>query len=237
MTRGAAPAVQRGLRAALRSRPRLDAGVLACAIIAAGLTAAGPANAQCVLINGAPVGASCPASARGDGPRTEGASAAAGPASRGATQVHYTSVAPSGAPPVVPAEDVAATSPAGGPLAVAASMLGTDAFGPYGCEDFVDAAYGRTTATGIPHDSARSFYESMAAKGLGHHEMPIPAGALAFSAGPDGEHVDISRGDGTFYSGGVQGISPGYGDGHNIQVLPAANLGSYTLHGWVYPPW
>ena len=78
---------------------------------------------------------------------------------------------------------------------------------------------------------------SLADRGLDHHEMPVPRGALVFSAGPDGNHVDISRGDGTYVSGGVQGLSPGYGDGHDIQILPTPNLGSWTLYGWVYPPW
>jgi hypothetical protein len=120
---------------------------------------------------------------------------------------------------------------------VAESMVGTDVFGPYGCEDFVDAAFGLTTDTGIGHDMALSFYQSLAALGLDHHETPIPRGALVFSAGPYGNHVDISRGDGTFVSGGVQGLSPGYGDGHQVQILPTANLGAWTMYGWAYPPW
>jgi hypothetical protein len=127
--------------------------------------------------------------------------------------------------------------PAGDHVLVAESMVGTDVFGPYGCEDFVDAAFGLTTATGIGHDMALSFYQSLAARGLDHHETPIPRGALVFSAGPYGNHVDISRGDGTFVSGGVQGLSPGYGDGHQVQILPTANLGAWTMYGWVYPPW
>ena len=127
--------------------------------------------------------------------------------------------------------------PVGNPVAVAESMLGTDAFGPYGCEDFVDAAYGRTTATGIGHDAALAFYQSLADRGLVHHEMPVPRGALVFTTGADGDHVDISRGDGTYVSGGVQGLWPGYGDGRNVQILPTPNLGSWTLYGWVYPPW
>lgn len=122
-------------------------------------------------------------------------------------------------------------------MLVAESMVGTDAFGPYGCEDFVDAAFGLTTETGIAHDAALSFYQSMAARGLDHHETPIPRGALVFSRGTYGNHVDISRGDGTFVSGGVQGLSPGYGDGHQIQILPTANLGEWTMYGWIYPPW
>jgi hypothetical protein len=249
MTRGAAEAVKLRLRALRRRRARrslingsrgawLGAGAMAsCAIILAGLNATGVANAQCVLVNGASVGASCPNTPHGTGSRQDNGGAQPGPASTGVTQIHSTSFAPAGAPPVVPSGDVATASSVGDPMAVAASMVGTDAFGAYGCEDFVDAVYGRTTATGIAHDSARSFFESLADQGLAHHEVPIPRGALVFSAGPDGEHVDISRGDGTYYSGGVQGISAGYGDGHDIQVLPAANLGSFTLHGWAYPPW
>lgn len=127
--------------------------------------------------------------------------------------------------------------PSNDPVAVAERMVGTDAFGPYGCEDLVDAAFGLTTETGIGHDMALSFYQSLAARGLDHHETPIPRGALVFSAGPYGNHVDISRGDGTFVSGGVQGLSPGYGDGHQVQILPTANLGAWTMYGWVYPPW
>ncbi|MBU3748936.1 MAG: hypothetical protein FGM52_00525 [Mycobacterium sp.] len=127
--------------------------------------------------------------------------------------------------------------PANDPVLVAESMVGTDVFGPYGCEDFVDAAFGLTTETGIGHDMALSFYQSLADQGLDHHETPIPRGALVFSASPYGNHVDISRGDGTFVSGGVQGLSPGYGDGHQVQILPTANLGAWEMYGWVYPPW
>lgn len=134
-------------------------------------------------------------------------------------------------------ESLSTAYPANDPVRLAETMVGTDVFGPYGCEDFVDAAFGRTTETGIGHDMALSFYQSLAAQGLDHHETPIPRGALVFSAGPYGNHVDISRGDGTFVSGGVQGLSPGYGDGHQIQILPTANLGAWTMYGWAYPPW
>ena len=147
----------------------------------------------------------------------------------------------SGVPPTVeprPATSELGTQyPANDPVLVAESMVGTDMFGPYGCEDFVDAAFGLTTETGIGHDMALSFYQSLAARGLDHHETPIPRGALVFSVGQYGNHVDISRGDGTFVSGGVQGLSPGYGDGHQIQILPTANLGEWEMYGWVYPPW
>jgi hypothetical protein len=45
--------------------------------------------------------------------------------------------------------------------------------------------------------------------------------------------MDIARGDGTYISGGVQGLSRGYGDKHDIQILPTANVG----RGWTYRGW
>ena len=118
-----------------------------------------------------------------------------------------------------------------------ATMLHTNDFGEYGCEDFVDAAYGKTTATGIPHNGALAFYNSLAANGQGHSSLPAPPGALVFSQGEDGGHVDISIGNGQYESGGVQGFAPGYGDGTDIQVLPSPNLGTWTFVGWAYAPW
>jgi hypothetical protein len=84
---------------------------------------------------------------------------------------------------------------------------------------------------------ARPFYQSLGDRGLARRKRLIPRRVLVFSPGPYGNHVDISRGDGTFVSGGVQGLSPGYGDGHQVQILPTANLGAWTMYGWVYPPW
>ncbi|GAB3131951.1 hypothetical protein GCM10027289_18990 [Tsukamurella serpentis] len=117
------------------------------------------------------------------------------------------------------------------------TLLGTDTFGEYGCEDFVDFAYGRTTANGIPRDSARSFYEALKAKGLGNSELPAPRGALVFTQSDYGYHVDISLGDGTYLSGGVQGLQRGYGDGSQIQVIDAPNPRPHRLLGWAYAPW
>ncbi|WP_155826846.1 hypothetical protein [Jongsikchunia kroppenstedtii] len=117
------------------------------------------------------------------------------------------------------------------------TMLHTNDFGIYGCEDFVDAAYGLTTATGIPHDGAIAYYQNLAAHGQGHSSLPAPVGALVFSRGPDGGHVDISLGEGHYLSGGVQGFAPGWGDGTDIQILPSANLGAWQLVGWAYAPW
>ena len=125
----------------------------------------------------------------------------------GAIAIGKTSTATAGASPGLGPGNFDTASAVGNPVTVAESMVGTDAFGPYGCEDFVDAAYGRTTATGMGHDAALAFYQSLADRGLAHHEMPVPRGALVFSTGADGDHVDISRGDGTYVSGGVQGLS------------------------------
>ncbi|NDZ96959.1 C40 family peptidase [Streptomyces sp. SID6673] len=128
---------------------------------------------------------------------------------------------------------------ANGAVAVArgSTLLHTNTFGRYGCEDFVDAAYGRTTANGIPHDGAMAFYHRLAARGEGHSRLPAPLGALVFSQGEDGDHVDISMGNGQYMSGGVQGFGPGWGDGTNNQILPSANLGHWHLVGWAFAPW
>lgn len=200
-----APTVMRSLRVLLIT-------TAFCAPAVCGLGPVAVAHANCVSLNGVPIGPGCVNAVH---QHDDAAAQQSDGAARRSSAAHF----------------------ATDPVAVADRMVGTDTFGPYGCEDFVDAAYGRTTANGIAHDAALSFYQSLADRGLGHHETPIPAGALVFSSGPDGGHVDISRGDGTYVSGGVQGISPGYGDGHNIQILPAPNLGSWTLEGWAYPPW
>lgn len=95
-----------------------------------------------------------------------------------------------GAPPAQAADVEAA-------IARGMTLIGTDTFGEYGCEDFVDFAYGKTTATGIPRDHARSFYEALEAKGLGHARLPAPRGALVFTESDYGFHVDISLGNGS----------------------------------------
>ncbi|MEH3155422.1 MAG: hypothetical protein PGN29_08755 [Gordonia paraffinivorans] len=133
--------------------------------------------------------------------------------------------------------DIPAIANGGIALARGATMLHSNDFGEYGCEDFVDAAYGKTTATGIPHDGALAFYRELQANGQGHSSLPAPPGALVFSQGEDGDHVDISIGNGQYESGGVQGFAPGWGDGTDIQILPAPNLGNWNFVGWAYAPW
>jgi hypothetical protein len=216
---------------------RLLHGVLASAAMAmAALSSAGVAGATCAYINGA--GADCTSTPTSFAVGLDSnSSASAQGLFDGAIAIGNTSTATAGDVSGFGPGNFGTASAVGNPVTVAESMVGTDAFGPYGCEDFVDAVYGRTTATGIGHDAALAFYQSLADRGLAHQEMPVPRGALVFSTGPDGDHVDISRGDGTYVSGGVQGLSPGYGNGHNVQILPTPNLGSWTLYGWAYPPW
>jgi hypothetical protein len=213
-------------------------GALASGAIAmAALSSAGVAYATCASINGAGAGAGCTSTPASLAVLDNNSSASAQGLFDGAIAIGNTGSASAGALPGAGPGNFDTARTVGDPVMVAERMVGTDAFGPYGCEDFVDAVYGRTTATGIGRDAALAFYQSLADRGLAHHEMPIPRGALVFSSGPDGDHVDISRGDGTYVSGGVQGLSPGYGDGHNVQILPTPNLGSWTLYGWVYLPW
>lgn len=221
-------------------------GVVLGALVSASMTAAissvAVATASCTLGQGTDVGAQCALdetsfSVQLDEKSSVSAQGRLGGPGANISRSDVTDVGPPIAEPGSPPGSLGTRYPSNDPVLVAESMVGTDMFGPYGCEDFVDAAFGLTTETGIGHDMALSFYQSLAALGLDHHETPIPRGALVFSAGPYGNHVDISRGDGTFVSGGVQGLSPGYGDGHQIQILPTANLGAWTMYGWVYPPW
>ena len=220
------------------ARGSLFGALVSASMAIAALSSAGVADATCTSASGTGAGARCSNTPTSSAARLDkNSSASAQGLFNGAVPSGNRSNATAGALPSPPPGNVDTASAVGNPVMVAESMLGTDAFGPYGCEDFVDAAYGRTTATGIGYDAALAFYQSVADRGLAHHEMPVPRGALVFSTGADGDHVDISRGDGTYVSGGVQGLSPGYGDGHDVQILPTPNLGSWTLYGWVYPPW
>ena len=213
-------------------------GALFSAAMATALSSAGTADATCTSVSGVGADARCTDAPTSFAVRLDkNSSASAQGLLNGAGASGNKSNITAGATPSPGPGNVDTASAVGNPVMVGEGMVGTDAFGPYGCEDFVDAAYGRTTATGIGHDAALAFYQSLADRGLAHHEMPAPRGALVFSTGPDGDHVDISRGGGTYVSGGVQGLWPGYGNGHNVQILPTPNLGSWTLYGWVYPPW
>jgi len=217
-------------------------GALVSASVTAAVSSAGVATASCTPGRATDVGAQCALdetsfSVQLDGKSSVSAQGRLGGPGTTTSERDVIAWDPPVAEPRPATGSFGTRYPANDHVALAESMVGTDVFGPYGCEDFVDAAFGLTTDTGIGHDMALSFYQSLAARGLDHHETPIPRGALVFSAGPYGNHVDISRGDGTFVSGGVQGLSPGYGDGHQVQILPTANLGAWTMYGWTYAPW
>jgi hypothetical protein len=133
--------------------------------------------------------------------------------------------APAEPPPAIPGADAA--------IAKAESALGSDRFGPYGCEAFVAFAYDVPQAKYGWDGASETMYQTLLARGQIHTDMNPPRGALVFSRGSDGPHIDIARGDGSYISGGVQGFAPGYGDRHNIQILPSPNVG----HKWLYRGW
>ncbi len=119
-------------------------------------------------------------------------------------------------------------------IAKAESLLGTDEFGIYGCEALVAYAFGVSPAEYGWDGASETMYQTLLAQGKIHTDKNPPRGALVFSKGFVGPHIDISRGDGPYVSGGVQGLSPGYGDGSNIQILPSPSVGdaNYTYRGW-----
>jgi hypothetical protein len=132
--------------------------------------------------------------------------------------------------PSAPAEPLPGAEAA---IAKAESALGTDQFGPWGCEAFVAWAYGVPQGQYGWDGAAETMYQTLLRQGQIHTGMNAPRGALVFSKSPYGAHIDIARGDGTYISGGVQGLTRGYGDGHNIQILPSPHVGS----GWTYRGW
>jgi hypothetical protein len=135
--------------------------------------------------------------------------------------------------PSAPADPPSAIPGADAAIAKAEGVLGSDQFGPYGCEAFVAFAYGVPQAKYGWDGASESMYQTLLRQGQIHTDMNPPRGGLVFSKGSDGPHIDIARGDGTYLSGGVQGLARGYGDGHNIQVLPSPNVGrSWTYRGW-----
>ena len=133
-----------------------------------------------------------------------------------------------------PAEPQRTIPGADAAIAKAESILGTDQFGIYGCEALVAYAFGVSQAEYGWDGASETMYQTLLEQGKIHTDMNPPRGALVFSRGFVGPHIDIARGDGTYVSGGVQGLSPGYGDGSNIQILPSPSVGDddYTYRGW-----
>ena len=143
----------------------------------------------------------------------------------------FAATAPAEPRPKVPGADAA--------IARAESLLGTDRFGIYGCEALVAYAFDVPQEKYGWDGASETMYQTLLAQGKIHKDMNAPRGALVFSRGFVGPHIDIALGDGTYISGGVQGLSPGYGDGSNIQILPTPSVGdaNYTYRGWslVFP--
>jgi len=133
-----------------------------------------------------------------------------------------------------PAEPRPTVRGADAAIAKAETLLGTDQFGIYGCEALVAFAFGVSQAEYGWDGAAETMYQTLLEQGKIHTDRNPPRGALVFSHGFVGAHIDISRGDGTYVSGGVQGLSPGYGDGSNIQILDSPSVGdeNYTYRGW-----
>ncbi|MDP9167004.1 MAG: hypothetical protein M3O32_13225 [Actinomycetota bacterium] len=118
-------------------------------------------------------------------------------------------------------------------IAKAESLVGTDKFGHYGCEALVAFAYGAPQGKYGWDGASETMYQTLLSHGQIHTDMNPPRGALVFSTGSDGPHVDLARGDGTYVSAGVQGLAPGYGDKHDIQIIPSPNVGrNWTYRGW-----
>ncbi len=142
-----------------RSTPGAACGSLLGALVSASmaiaaLSSAGVAAATCTSVSGTGSGARCTSTQTSFAVRLDkNTSVSAQGLLNGAVASGNTSNVAAAAVPNPEPGNVDSAGAAANPIAAAESMLGTDAFGPYGCEDFVDAAYGRTTATGIGHDA------------------------------------------------------------------------------------
>lgn len=112
-------------------------------------------------------------------------------------------------------------------VAWANSMVGSNAY-PGLCELFVENAFN----TSGRYPSAIAAFNALQSAGQMHYSSTgIPAGALVFSSNPAYDsgygHVMLSRGDGTFVSGGAGSPS--------VKIYSTPNPGS-TFLGWAYAP-
>jgi hypothetical protein len=129
-----------------RSTPGAARGSLLGALVSASmalaaLSSAGVADATCTSVSGTGAGARCTSTPTSFAVRLDkNSSASAQGLLNGAVASGNKSDATAGALPSPGPGNVDTASAVGSPVMVAESMVGTDAFGPYGCEDFVDAA-------------------------------------------------------------------------------------------------
>src|SRR6202051_1112171 len=123
---------------------RLLHGLLASGAMAmAALSSAGVAGATCASINGAGAGAGCTSTPTSFAVGLDSnSSAAAQGAFDGAIAIGNTSTATAGDVSGFGPGSFDTASAVGNPVTVAERMVGTDAFGPSGWEDFGDAVYG-----------------------------------------------------------------------------------------------
>lgn len=107
------------------------------------------------------------------------------------------------------------------------AQLGSQSY--YGlCLQFVAKAYGRST---FGQPNAISAFNVLASRGKIHKDMNPPAGALVFSTDPRYDHGDghvmLSRGDGTYVSGGA--LPPS-----SVQVFTSPMPSGVGYLGWAY---
>lgn len=105
-------------------------------------------------------------------------------------------------------------------------QVGSQSYG-FACQLFVENAYG----TSGRFASAIAAYNSLRAAGAVRTSGQAPAGALVFSKSPADQgygHVMISRGDGTYVSGGA--------DGPSVKVFTTPTGVGGTYLGWAPAP-
>lgn len=180
--------------------------------------------------------------------QADGAPGAASPTTVAPTTAAPTTAAPAAVSPAA-VSPAAATSPAvtSAPQPVgsredravdwANGQLGSDAYN-FRCGEFAANAYGRTH---LGYNSALEFRNHLAELGQIHPDFDYPKGALVFSMsdydiqnGIHQGHVMISRGDGSFVSGGA---SQDFGTGHTVQLANSWNPSpGATYLGWAFAP-
>jgi hypothetical protein len=122
-------------------------------------------------------------------------------------------------------------------VAWANGQVGSDSY-DHLCGRFVANAYGKPN---LGAASAQIFHDQLAGSGQIHMDRNYPKGALVFSAsnwdvykGVHQGHVVLSRGDGSFVSGGV---STSFGSGHTVQILRSWNPSPGAQYlGWASAP-
>jgi len=93
--------------------------------------------------------------------------------------------------PGAPAEPPSTIPGAEAAIARAESALGSDRFGPYGCEAFVAYAYGVSQTRYGWDGAAETMYQTLLAQGQIHTDMNPPRGDLSSARGPTGPTLTL----------------------------------------------